>query len=68
MKVKPCPSHRPWGAGNGTEYRDISEVKLSYFMTSWMNQKVEQVFIQLVIKYDQLDESEGGTGIQVLVR
>ena len=47
MKVKPCPSHRPWGAGNGTEYRDISEVKLSYFMTSWMNQKVEQVFRSL---------------------
>lgn len=48
MKVKPCPSHRPWGAGNGTESRDISEVKLSYFMTSWMNQKVEQVFRSLL--------------------
>lgn len=44
MKVKPCPSHGPWGGQNGMESRDIFEVKLSYFMTSWMNQKVEQVF------------------------
>ena len=34
----------PGDGGNGTESRDISEVKRSYFITSWMNQKVEQVF------------------------